>query len=196
MKNILFVFLCAACLCSCNSKGDGYDAKGHKVDTIWNEKIQDTFFGVKFGADRQTVISKLEEQNFKLITSISTENRLNFYYRGSKYFTFSDMDWEILDLYVEGDKFYAISFMNYGDDKVSALSKYNNILEAVSNKYNMTDNTPADTTVYAVNEAFGKNSVNMGVYCYRDETVNKDIKIGVQLLYYKESNQREASPDL
>lgn len=162
-----------------------------KVDTVWNEKIQDEFFGVKFGASKQEVISALSKNGLKFYKSTSTDDFLHFIPYSGKYFSFGNMDWEYVDVNMKNDKFYRINFYTPHKDKQTAQNGFENLKSTASKKYSFMEFVPTDTTMYNAAIAYGKNKVNMALSCSKYETVQHDMFISTSLEYWDESNQGE-----
>ncbi|WP_407405667.1 hypothetical protein [Sodaliphilus sp.] len=192
MKKILLLIslFLGITLISCNNKGA--NSKNNKseeeLDTIWNDRVQETFFDVTFGDSINDVIAKLEKHGFYYKKSNSTDVLLHFSSKEKRFFSFGNMNWEMLDIFASNGRFDGIRFMNASDDKASALNNYNNIKIAIENKYSLTEVTLNDTTIYASSMVFGKNQTVAEVSCYRYETISGNIKIGTDLTYYSLKN--------
>lgn len=198
MKSIflyLFIVVCLLANYSCGNHSKTENAK-KEVDTIWNEKVQDTFFGATFGDSVPKVIDQLSENGFYLLEDISSESLLHFRARQGRFFTFGNMTWEILDIGAENGIFNYISFLKAGEDKASALSGYNSLKNTIAAKYGLTESTIQDTTVYAKSSIFGKNQTRAEVSCYRYETISNTIRIGVELEYWSDKKFTSVSDDL
>lgn len=197
MKKILLLIslFLGITLISCNNKGANSknDKSEEELDTIWNDKVQETFFDVTFGDSINDVIAKLENHGFYYNKSISTDVLLHFSSREGQYFSFGNMNWQMLDIFASNGRFNGIMFMNASDDKASALQNYNNIKKAIENKYSITEKPLNDTTLYAASLVFGKNQTAACVSCYRYETIGGNIKIGTDLTY--KSMKKFAGPN-
>ena len=195
MKSIFLYLSIVVCLLanySCGNHSKTENAK-KEVDTIWNEKVQDTFFGATFG---DSVIDQLSANGFYLVEDVSSESLLHFRARQGKYFTFGNMTWEMLDIGAENGIFNYIRFVNASEDKASALSAYNSLKNTIAAKYGLTESTIQDTTVYAKSSIFGKNQTSASVSCYRYETTSNTIMIGVELGYWSNKTFTSVSDDL
>lgn len=198
MKSIFLYLSIVVCLLanfSCGNHSKTEDAQ-KEIDTIWNEKVQDTFFGATFGDSVPKVIDQLSENGFYLLEDVSSESLLHFRARQGKYFTFGNMTWEMLDIGAENGIFNYIRFLNASEDKASALSAYRNLKNAIAAKYELTEPTIQDTTLYAASLIFGKNQTSASVSCDRYETISNTIMIGVQLGYWSEKKFTSVSDDL
>lgn len=173
-------------LISCTTKGST-TAENNEKDTLWNNHIQNVFFDVPFGANKDEVISKFAKHGFLPIKMISNDHIIHFNYTEGKFFTFGGMNWEMLRVEFVNGKFDFIDFMNYSEDKASALKIYEEVRSAVGKKYLLTDKEPKDTTVYKASVGYGKDKRKVGMSCFRYETINKEIKIGVDLGYCDDS---------
>lgn len=198
MKSIFLYLSIVVCLLanfSCGNHSKTEDAQ-KEIDTIWNEKVQDTFFGATFGDSVPKVIDQLSANGFYLQKDISSESLLHFRARQGKYFTFGNMTWEMLDIGAENGIFNYIRFVNASEDKASALSAYNSLKNTIAAKYELTRPTIQDTTLYAASLIFGKNQTSASVSCYRYETISNTIMIGVELGYRSDKEFTSVSDDL
>lgn len=198
MKSIFLYLSIVVCLLanfSCGNHSKTEDAQ-KEIDTIWNEKVQDTFFGATFGDSVPKVIDQLSANGFYLQKDISSESLLHFRARQGKYFTFGNMTWEMLDIGAENGIFNYIRFVNASEDKTSALSAYNSLKNTIAAKYELTRPTIQDTTLYAASLIFGKNQTSASVSCYRYETISNTIMIGVELGYSSDKEFTSVSDDL
>lgn len=198
MKSIFLYLSIVVCLLanfSCGNHSKTEDAQ-KEIDTIWNEKVQDTFFGATFGDSVPKVIDQLSANGFYLQKDISSESLLHFRARQGKYFTFGNMTWEMLDIGAENGIFNYIRFVNASEDKASALSAYNSLKNTIAAKYELTRPTIQDTTLYAASLIFGKNQTSASVSCYRYETISNTIMIGVELGYSSDKEFTSVSDDL
>lgn len=146
-----------------------------KLDTVWNEKVQDTFYGLRLGdsLDVNTIVSVLNSHGFWFNKKYSTENRLEFSSRQSQYFTFGGLGFEMLSISMNDGIFTSVRFMNSSKDKASSLDVYSGIKNTMDSKYSPTSVTLNDSTVYAVTRYYGKNKVCAVVSCFRYESVEK-----------------------
>lgn len=176
-----------ACKGEGNSNTSSEDST--KVDTLWNDQVQDIFFDTPFGASREEVISNFRMHGFTL-SDISTENRLSFDYK-SKYYSFGGMSWEQLDVNLINGRFYSICFYNPRKDKTAALSDYEGIANILSKKYKLTDYDSGDTTVFFNKRAYGKNSCRASASCFRYEAINNEVFYASQLSYTDEDIEKE-----
>lgn len=198
MKSIFLYLSIVVCLLanfSCGNHSKTENAQ-KEIDTIWNEKVQDTFFCATFGDSVPKVIDQLSENGFYLLEDVSSKSLLHFRARQGKYFTFGNMTWEMLDIGAENGIFNYIRFLNAGEDKASALSGYNSLKNTIAAKYGLTESTIQDTTVYAKSSIFGKNQTRAEVACYRYETISNTIRIGVELEYWSDKKFTSVSDDL
>lgn len=77
---IIGAVLCAfGLMTACNNQtaDDGADKATQENEIIYNDKIQNTFFGVPFGASKEGVVSAFEKQDF-YEDRYSTDERLSF----------------------------------------------------------------------------------------------------------------------
>lgn len=179
---------------SCNNKQTS--SKGEELDTVWNEKVQDTFYGMKLGdsLDVSTIVSILDAHGFWFVKNYSSEVLLHFKSRQGQYFSFGGLSFEILDICRNEGILTSVRFMNSSKDKASSLEKYSGIKNKMDSKYSPTSIISNDTTIYAQTRYYGKNKVCTIVSCFRYESVGKEILIGTKLEYFK-PNALEGSSD-
>lgn len=193
---LFFCLLLGICLCSCNSNKT--TSNKEELDTVWNEKVQDTFYGLTLGtpASVEQIVKVLADHDFYFIKEYSSDRLLHFRFRQSQYFTFGGLNWEMLDIQRTNNIFTGIAFMNSSLDKASSLSGYNSLKKKVDTKYSPTEVLSKDTTIYAQTRYFGKNNVGATISCFRYETVEKEIAIGTTLSYWTQKNIKPANDEL
>lgn len=192
---LFFGVLLGVCLCSCSSNKTASNTE--ELDTVWNEKVQNSFYDLKLGAPAsvEQIVNSLKKHGFYFIKECSTDESLHFRFLESQYFTFGGLTWEMLDIYREGDVLQAVYFRNSSLDKAESIQNYNYIKDAIENKYLPTSVQPKDTTIYEKTLYFGRNNVRAAVSCYRYETVTKKIMIGTSLSY-SQKNIKPANDEL
>ena len=181
---------------SCNSNKT--TSNKEELDTVWNEKVQNSFYDLKLGTPTsvEQIVNSLEKHGFYFIKEYSTDESLHFRFLESQYFTFGGLTWEMLDIYREGDVLQAVSFRNSSLDKAESIQGYNNIKNAIENKYLPTSVQPKDTTTYEKTLYFGRNNVGATISCFRYETVSKEIMISTTLSYWTMKNIKPANDEL
>lgn len=199
MKNKFFVVICLVLAIGTNSCNNKQTASNKKeLDTVWNEKVQDTFYGLTLGMPVSVaqMTQMLGQHGFFLCQRVSTEELLHFASSESQYFSFGGCTWEMLDIIRNGDVLTSVRFMNCSLDKAEALSNYNDIKGVVETKYSPTLAFPKDTTVYARTHYFGKNKIVATVACFRYETPSRKIRIGTILEYWTVKNTKAVNEEL
>lgn len=199
-SRILFIFVLLSMTigsssCKWNVKNNSSSEDSTKVDTLWNAKVQDTFFDTKFGASREEVIKNFAKHGFTLDKEVSREDFLAFDYSKNVY-NFGGMIWESLSVGIVNGKFQCIEFYTPTKDKATAFSNYNSIVDAISEKYQLTSVEPKDSTVYAKKCAFSKSPYEAGVGIYRYESISKEIYYAAILGYKDNSITEEVSDEL
>ena len=198
MKKV-FVLLIVSCICICSCKKSNNSANSSntvKQDTVYNENIQSVFFDTPFGASKEEVIKKFKLHDFIPYTQTSSDALIHFHPIQSQKYSFGNMTWDMLDVGFVNGKFNYIRFMNASKDKVSAIQNYENVLSSVSAKYEMMEQVPEDTTFYKMSIAYSKVNRYVSVYCFRYETISKEIRIGTVLEYLDRSFNNEVSDEL
>lgn len=188
MKKILFLISMFGLfvVASCNSNKQT-NSNGEKLDMVWNEKVQDTFYVLRLddSLDVNTIVATLESHGFWFNERYSSEDCLRFRSQQSEYFTFGGLGFEMLDIFRNDGILTGVRFMNSSKDKSSSLHVYSGIKNTMDSKCSPTSVTLNDTTVYAVTRYYGKNKVCATVSCFRYESVGKEILIGTKLEYFK-----------
>lgn len=181
-------------LASCNGKASSEQST--KIDTLWNDKVQNVFFDTPFGASKDEVIKNFAKHGFSVMKKISNDKTLHFAYNKSKYYSFGGMSWEMLNVSLTNGKFSYITFYNASRDKSDAISKYNSLVDEVSKKYKLTCVECEDSTVYGKVVVFSKSGNKAEVSCDRSESVNKNIFFYVSLSYCDTNLENEVSDEL
>lgn len=199
MKNKVFILICllvgiAFNSCNCNKTTSSKE----QLDTVWNEKVQDTFYGLVLGntIPLAVIVKTLENQGFYYQRQYSSEENLCFRAQQSRYFTFGGLTWEMLNIERHGDVLNSVCFMNSSIDKASSLGIYNNIKAAVEAKYSPSTIITTDTTVYARTYYLGRNRVCATLSCFRYETIGRKIMIGTSLVYWTKKGKKAANDEL
>lgn len=193
---ILFCLLIGISFISCNSNKTASNKE--ELDTVWNEKVQDTFYGLKLGATISTedIVQTIESHGFILNKGYSSDDELKFTPHQKQIFTFGNRFWEMLYIERTNNIFTGIAFMNSSLDKASSLNHYNSLKNEVNTKYSPTEVLLKDTTIYAQTRYFGKNNIGATISCFRYETVSKNIMIGTTLTYWTMKNIKPANDEL
>lgn len=188
--------LLGVCLCSCSSNKTASNTE--ELDTVWNEKVQNSFYDLKLGTPTsvEQIVNSLGKHGFYFVKEYSTDELLHFGTRQSRYFSFGGLSWTMLDIYRKGDVLQAVAFKNSSLDKAESIHDYNNIKNTIENKYLPTSVQPKDTTTYAQTRYFGRNNIGATVSCYRYETVENKIMIGTTLTYWTMKKIKPANDEL
>lgn len=161
-----------------------------------NDSIQNTFFDTSFGATKEEVIANFKRHGLILHQNISDDNSLFFHSTKGKYYSFGNLSWEHLNVYLNNNKFYTIRFCNHYQNKFSAEEKYNSVLSAVKSKYKMAEVQPSDTITYKIQRGFDKKGHGILVWCEKGEDVNNNIFYYSNLLYTDTIIAKEPSAEL
>lgn len=199
MKNKIFVIFCLLLAIGMNSCGNKQTISGKdKLDTVWNERVQDTFYGLVLGKEASVdkIVTTLESHGFYWTKQYSTDELLHFRSRQSQYFSFGGLSWQMLDVERTNNILSAVRFMNSGLDKAAALSTYKNIKIAMEAKYSPSAIATTDTTIYAETYYLGRNKVYSTLSCFRYEAVEKKIMIGTRLVYWTKKGKKASNDEL
>ncbi len=205
MKKLFLLLTLSLFILSCDKAKEEktQEKKNSEKEIVYSENIQDTFFGVKFGASREEVIKAFEKEGFKLDNQYSTNNRLCFetyessyipiflrhsvdttYKRlAGEYFSFGGMDWHFVNAYLSNGKFYAIQFGYSPESKETALSQFESVLSALSSKYKMNEEAIEDTNTYKNYRAESKDGKFVRVLCDKSESFAEIKRYYVELIY-------------
>ena len=142
------------------------------TDTIWNDSVQDTFYGMKLGdpITKDSVISILTSNGLALLEQASTENNLKF--SSKKYMTISyeGMTCQNIMITIDNDKFKGIDFFNNYTGKEAATQNYELIKKEISKKYKLTPVTSKDSTASYRSMIYGRNNIEGVVGSFKKET--------------------------
>lgn len=173
MKKLFLLLTLSLCVLSCGK------------EIAYNDTIQDTFYGVKFGASREEVIEAFQKQGLYLEKSISTNESLDFTPYG-KYFSFGGMSWEFVRVELSNGKFCGIEFSFSPGNKESALEDYEGVLKQVSSKYNVAERPIEDENLYKKSGGRTKDGRYIVVVCHKSESIDGRMRYYVTLTYGNE----------
>lgn len=190
MKKKYFLVLIVASLYLFSCKGAEENKpkiKKKPVEIVYSDNIQDTFFGVKFGASKQEITNTFEKQGF-IVPGTGYDDFLLFFPPETKeYMSFCKHDWEYGEVHLSNSKFYAIVFHRYFKSKESALKNYNLALSKLSSLYQMNEIPINDVEA---KEKFLKSHfvilddlTNVYLTCRKEENENGKIEYVVDLSY-------------
>lgn len=181
--SITLVFTIGLCACKNNTS---VEEQHEQQEVVYNDKIQDTFFGVSFGASKEDVITAFASHNF-YPGYFDTDSRISFEkkigYETGQRFSFGDMTWELIDVYLSNNRFNEIRFMNAHNTRESALKDFNYILSEVSAKYHLQESSHNDTTIYKKYIGKTRNGQWISILCFSYESVYGKHLIGTRLAY-------------
>lgn len=176
VKSFLILVLFSLVLVSCGEKETKKEEVNisQKVIKGLNDKIQDTFFGVKYGASQDEVIEAFAKENF-YPSEFKTDVRLQFFKRDGKYgmqqeyFSFGNMEWECIGVHFRNNSFCGIEFLREIYDKEKALTEFNMVLSAVSSKYKMIESNESNISGVKMYFGFTKENLLVGVLLDENE---------------------------
>lgn len=186
MKKIVWLIIFVATLSlsamtACKSNNNNNQTA---LDTVWNESIQDEFFGVHFGATKSELLNKFAKHGIICNDNLSTNTTLSMASNQGEYFSFGDINWNYMNVNFNKNKFNNIQFYCYFKDKQEALHLYENLKSMLSQKYKFTEMPPSqDSTLYERAIALGKNQNRMGLFCRHCESVGHKMWYYVFLEY-------------
>lgn len=201
VKYILIMVAICANMVSCKSKDGESNTQVSEKDIAYNEKIQDTFFDVPFGSTGEEVEAGFKKTGLYINTN-STASTLFFEpYGADSKFSFGGLPWDYLRAQFSGDgirnggKFYSIQFCSAYKTKEAALSDFNSVMNALSNKYTLTKINPTDTSTYKIYVGQTRNNQVIYVACRSYESFGHERWIGVEL-GYTDNNYNKVSDEL
>ena len=156
MKKIFVLGFVLALLVSCGNKKETY-----------SDNIQDTFFGVKFGASKGEVKAAFAKQGYR---NVSKETRDLMCFSEDDRISFGGFFWECANARFHNGQLYSISFYNATEFKEMALEDFENVLPALSKKYNMIEQPIEDENTYKHYEAITKDGKKVVLNCFRGES--------------------------
>lgn len=151
-------------------------------EIVFSQNIQDTFFGVKFGASREEVIKAFEKEELYLNNRISNRDILLFE-RSVGYFRFGGFNWDYVYCVLSNGKFYAIRFQYTPEYKETALSQFELVLSALSEKYKMFEMPIEDTNTYKYYLALSEDGNVVAIKCNKEESSGGEMRYYVMLEY-------------
>lgn len=192
MKKISLILLLVMSIfvCSCNNQESNELGKEDQQsnEIVYNDKIQNVFFGVPIGATKEEVIDGFAKYDF-YEDNYSTDSRLSFEKKNGQdgltlnSFSFGDLNWGQLYIYLKNNRFQQIEFINGFKSKDAALEDFEYVLSLLSSKYNMYEEPLDDTTSYRRFVGWTKDSQWVLVHCFSYESVSNSRWIGVCLAY-------------
>ena len=186
MKKIVWLIIFVAILSlsamtSCKSNNNNNSTA---LDTVWNESIQDEFFGVHFGATKKELLNNFAQYGIICDYNLSTNTSLSMVSNQGKYFSFGDINWNGVNVYFIKNKFNSIQFYCSFKDKQEAMHMYENLKSMLSQKYKFTEIPPSqDSTSYERTIALGKNQNRMDLIYIHSESVGYEMWYYVFLYY-------------
>lgn len=161
MKKIFVLGFVLALFVSCGNKKETY-----------SDNIQDTFFGVKFGASKEEVKAAFAKQGYRNVSK-ETRDFMSFY--EDDRISFGGFLWSCANAYFHNGQLYNISFYNATEFKEMALEDFENVLPALSKKYNMIEQPIEDENLYKHYEAITKDGKEVDLCCYRGESLSGEM---------------------
>ncbi len=178
------------CMLSCDKVKEEktQEKKEPKKEIALNNDIQDTFYGVKFGASREEVIDAFQKQGLHLDKRFSTNDFLQFLPYG-RYFSFGGMSWGCVNVFLSNGKFWAINFNETTENKETALEGYESVLANVASKYNVAERPIEDENLYKKSGGRTKDGRYIVVACDKSESFDGRMRYYVTLEYGNEKFQ-------
>ncbi len=184
MKKLFLLLTLSLFILSCDKAKEEktQEKKDSEKEYVYSENIQDTFFGVKFGASREEVIKAFEKEGLYLNNSNSTKENLSFLPYGRN-FSFGGYYWEYVNVNLSNGKFCGIIFGYTPEYKETALSQFESVFSALSSRYKMNEVPIEDTNTYKWYTAKSKDGKAMAVKCNKGESYRGEMRYYVYLVY-------------
>lgn len=163
-KTLLILSLTALFLClfSCKNgiNGKSSDKDSTKIDTLWNETVQNTFYNTQFGSSQEQAIKNFTKHGFKLDNKISEKNFLDFYMPNKKGFIFEGTNWQDVQLKFIDGKFKEIRFLKCFNNPSKAVTTFKSLVDILSKKYKITNLYAFESEERYHRTVFGKTKIN------------------------------------
>ncbi len=184
MKKIFLLLTLSLFILSCDKAKEEktQEKKDSEKEIVYSENIQDTFFGVKFGASKEEVIKAFEKEGLYLDNRNSNRDYLLFY-RSRGDISFGRFNWDYVSAAFSNGKFYDIVFQYTPEYKETALSRFESVLSALSSRYKMNEEAIEDTNTYKWYTAKSKDGKGMSVDCGKGESNDGQMRYYVNLEY-------------
>ena len=184
MKKLFLLLTLSLCMLSCDKAKEEktQEKKEPKKEIALNDDIQDTFFGVKFGASREEVIDAFQKQGLHLDKRFSTNDFLQFLPCG-RYFSFGGMSWGCVNVFLSNGKFWAINFNETTENKETALEGYESVLANVASKYKVAELPIEDENLYKKSGGATKDGRYIVIACHKGESFSGEMRYYFGLEY-------------
>jgi hypothetical protein len=151
-------------------------------EIVYSENIQDSFFGVKFGASREEVIKAFKKEGLYLNKHISNKDGL-WFYRSEGNIRFGGFNWNCVFAGFSNGKFYGIQFQYTPEYKETALNRFESVLSALSSRYKMNEMPIKDTNTYKYYLAVSEDENAVAIKCDKGESNGGEMRYYVHLEY-------------
>ena len=182
MKKLYFYIILSLCLFmfSC---GNRTSSDKESKDTLWNNKVQNTFYDMNLGdsISADSIIENLTSRNFTYYES--PEERLCFTNYDGKVFSFGGFYWQNLTIYRLNGKFQMIDFTVSYTDETEALCNYRIIKRSIKRKYKLFNDSIKDQTQLAICTFWGKNNIAGCLTCFYGQVRNGSFRYIISLAY-------------
>ena len=163
---------------------EGEEQTSKEQEIVYNESIQNHFFGFSFGDSPQEVRKKLDSIRLNTRDRLVTDGVMAFLpsYPQDDY-NFGGYKWKFLYPEFSNNKLYKIRFHQPFKTKNGAISMYNNLVSSLSNRYHIQTTLAQDSSVFGCCIGWTKNDQYVLVSCDRYESVDHEIWYGTHLVY-------------
>lgn len=197
MKKLIYAIIFSIGFLSCNKENktsykDSFDIdtiyKTRTIihnDTAWNDRIQDSFWGITFGEYKRPIIKKMESKGFYQDTSYSiVNNPIRFKKKTGERFDFENLKWQYLITYYAEGELCEIDFLNKYKTSEDAINDFEQIISTIGGKYNIRKrysyddecNDTGSTQPYTpkqinhiIYDGFGRNGVVIAIFLMNKE---------------------------
>ncbi len=175
---VLFVVV----LFSCNNRPAHYSSDENKLDTLWNEDVQSSFWGTCFGASQDEVKESLESKSFD-IEDVNEDCIQCFPLIGEK-ISFGGISWDYMFAHFSNGKLFMVVFQSAFTSKNEALEQYEFVRKQMSAKYKVMDVPLRDSNEIARSGIYSKTSRTAGILCDSGYSLNHELLYYTELIYF------------
>ena len=177
---IWFLFA-AMILVSCDSKTALNSSDEKKLDTLWNEDVQNSFFGISFGASQGEAKESLKRN--RLLVQEINDNCIQCFPVMSDQISYGGISWEYFFAHFCNGKLYMVVFQSAFSEKEEAIEQYTYARKQMSAKYKVMDVPLRDSTEIARSGIYSKTSRKAGIVCDAGYSDNHVFYYYTELVY-------------
>ena len=163
---------------------EGEEQSSKEQEIVYNESIQNQFFGFSFGDSPQVVWKKLDSIHLYTTDRLVPDGGMSFQPSFPQDdFKFGGYSWNWFYPIFCNNKLYQIRFLHPFKTKAGAISMYNNLVSSLSYRYHMQTVQVSDSSYFGHCIGWTKNNQYVAVFCNKYESDDHEIWYGTQLVY-------------